>query len=224
MQLTHPFIVKIHGMGENGDLTYISMDFLEGKDLGNYISKLSLLPLKKVLEIVACTADALDFAHQKKMIHRAIKPSNIMLLKNGKVKVMDFGTAKALSSFRIKTGVIPGNPVYMSPEQILGQKPDPRSDIFSLGILFYQLLTGELPFQGDDLRALLYEIAKVPHPSVLNLNPRIPKACQQIIDIAMAKDPNQRFQTAGNMARYIRLLASKIVQLEKRAFMKNAFH
>lgn len=224
IEITHPFIARIYDIGENGDLTYISMDLLEGKDLENYISKSTLLPLKKVLEVVACTAEALDFAHGKNLIHRAIKPSNIMLLRNGEVKVMDFGTGKALSASRRKTGVIPGNPLYMSPEQIMGQKSDPRSDIFSLGILFYQLLTGESPFKGDDLRALLYAIAKIPHPPVKDLNPRIPMACQQIIDIAMAKDPNKRFQKAGKMARYIRLLASKIMQMEKRLFMKNTFN
>jgi len=150
------------------------------------------------------------------VIHRDIKPANIMLLKTGGVKVTDFGIAKAISSSRTRTGVILGTPNYMSPEQIMGQKIDPRSDIFSLGVVFYQLLAGELPFQGDNLSSLLYQITQVKHPPLRSFNPRIPVACEQIIDKALAKNLDERFQTAGQMAKLVRLLALKVDQKQKK--------
>ncbi|MFH1487286.1 MAG: serine/threonine-protein kinase, partial [Pseudomonadota bacterium] len=217
-KLSHPSIVTIYDVGEFQDLTYMAMEFLEGNDLEDFISKKTLLPFRKVLEIVGRVAEALDFAHKAEVIHRDVKPANIMLLNNGAVKVTDFGIAKAISSSRTKTGVILGTPNYMSPEQIMGQKIDQRSDIFSLGVLFYQLLTGETPFHGDNLSALLYQITQVKQPSVRNFNPKIPKVCEQIVDKALAKNPEERFKTAGDLAKFIKVLASKIDQLrEKKA-------
>jgi serine/threonine-protein kinase len=212
-QLSHPSIVTIYDVGEHGDLTYMAMEFLEGKDLENYISKKNLLPLRKVLDIVARVADALHYAHKNDVIHRDIKPANIMLLDGGGVKVTDFGIAKAISSSRTKTGVILGTPNYMSPEQIMGQKIDQRSDIFSLGVLFFQLLTGETPFHGDNLSSLLYQITQVKHPAAREYNPKIPKVCEKIVDKALAKNPVARFKTAGEMGQYIKLLATKLDQL-----------
>ena len=220
-QLSHPSIVTIYDVGEYQDLTYMAMEFLEGDDLEHFITKKNLLPLRRILDIVAKVAEALDFAHKAEVIHRDIKPANIMLLKKGGVKVTDFGIAKAISSSRTKTGVILGTPNYMSPEQIMGQKIDHRSDIFSLGVLFYQLLTGDTPFHGDNLSALLYQITQVSQPSVRMLNPKIPKVCEQIINKALAKDPDERFKDAGEMARYLKVLASKIDQLKEKDEMKS---
>lgn len=211
-QLSHPSIVTIHDLGEDQDLTYMAMEYLEGDDLEKFVSKKNLLPLKKVLHVVASVAEALDFAHQAEVIHRDIKPANIRLLRSGGVKVTDFGIARAISSSRTRTGVILGTPNYMSPEQIMGQKIDPRSDIFSLGVLLYQLLTGELPFQGDNLSSLLYQITQVKQPSLRTFNPKIPLACEQIVDKALAKNANDRFRSAGQMAKILRLLAVKIEQ------------
>ncbi|MFC1821251.1 CHASE2 domain-containing serine/threonine-protein kinase [Thermodesulfobacteriota bacterium] len=220
-KLSHPSIVTIHDVGDDRDLTYMAMEYLEGQDLEKYISKSNLLPFRKVLDVVRHVADALDFAHKGEVIHRDIKPANIMLLKNGEVKVTDFGIAKAISSSRTRTGVILGTPNYMSPEQIMGQKIDQRSDIFSLGVVFFQLLTGELPFHGDNLSALLYQITQVKHPSPRNYNPKIPKACEQIVDKALAKNPDERFRTAGDFLKVIQLLLKKIDELkEKRAIRK----
>ncbi|NLA74050.1 MAG: serine/threonine protein kinase, partial [Deltaproteobacteria bacterium] len=137
-----------------------------------------------------------------------------MLLKNGQVKVTDFGIAKAISSSKTKTGVILGTPNYMSPEQIMGQKINSRSDIFSLGVLFYQLLTGELPFHGDNLSGLLYQITQVQHTPCREYNRRIPRACEQILDRALAKDPAKRFRSAGQMARILGLLGEKLDELK----------
>ncbi|MBW1803065.1 MAG: protein kinase, partial [Deltaproteobacteria bacterium] len=215
-KLSHPSIVIIYDVGEFRDLTYMAMEFLEGEDLENFITRKNLLPFRKVLDIVAHVAEALEFAHKDGVIHRDIKPANIMLLKTGGVKVTDFGIAKAISSSRTKTGVILGTPNYMSPEQIMGQKIDHRSDIFSLGVLFYQLLTGDTPFHGDNLSNLLYQITQVKHPSIRTLNSKIPKICEQIIDKSLAKNPDQRFKNAADMAKYIRILASKMDQLREK--------
>jgi serine/threonine-protein kinase len=214
-RLSHPSIVTIYDVGDDGDLTYMAMEFLQGKDLDKFVTKDSLLPIRRVLEVVARVAEALDFAHQTHVIHRDIKPANIMLLDKGGIKVTDFGIAKAISSSRTRTGVILGTPNYMSPEQIMGQKIDPRSDIFSLGVLFYQLLAGELPFRGKNLSNLLYQITQVRHPSIREVNPKIPKACEQIIDKALSKNPEKRFRHAGEMAKLLNMLISKIDQLRR---------
>ncbi|MCF8063549.1 MAG: protein kinase [Deltaproteobacteria bacterium] len=216
-QLSHPSIVTIYDVGDDGDLTYMAMEYLKGKDLDKFISRESLLPLPKVLDVVARVAEALAFAHEAGVIHRDVKPANIMLLDSGGVKVTDFGIAKAISSTRTRTGVILGTPNYMSPEQIMGRKIDHRSDIFSLGVLFFQLLTGELPFRGENLSNLLYQITQVRHPSIREINPKLPKACEQIIDKALTKNPADRFQSAAETAKLLRLLHSKIEQLRRQS-------
>jgi CHASE2 domain-containing sensor protein len=222
-KLSHPSIVTIHELGEDGDLTYLAMEFLDGIDLENFVARDHLLPFFRVLRVVVNVAEALEYAHRANVIHRDIKPANIMLLKSGEVKVTDFGIAKAISSSRTKTGVILGTPNYMSPEQIMGQKIDYRSDIFSLGVLFFQLLTGELPFQGDNLSSLLYQITQTRHPKLRDFNPKLPAACDQIIDKALAKNPDERFKSAGEIARVVRLLATKIEQaIRKRPNQKEA--
>jgi eukaryotic-like serine/threonine-protein kinase len=212
-QLSHPAIVTIHDVGEDEDLTYIAMEFLEGEDLDNFITKGSLLSFRRVLDVIVKIAEALDYAHKANVIHRDIKPANVMLLKNGNIKVTDFGIAKAISSSRTKTGVILGTPNYMSPEQIMGQKIDARSDIFSLGVLFFQLITGELPFHGDNLSGLLYQITQIKHPSPRSYNPKIPQICEQILDKALVKDPARRFKSAADMARVINSLGQRIDQI-----------
>jgi CHASE2 domain-containing sensor protein len=209
-KLSHPSIVTIHELGEDGDLIYLAMEFLDGIDLEKFVTKGRLLPFFRVLRVVMSVAEALEYAHRANVIHRDIKPANIMLLKSGGVKVTDFGIAKAISSSRTKTGVILGTPNYMSPEQIMGQRIDYRSDIFSLGVVFFQLLTGELPFQGDNLSSLLHQITQMRHPKSRDFNPKLPAACDQIIDKALTKNPGERFKSAGEMARTVRLLASKI--------------
>ena len=212
-QLSHPSIVAVYDVGEDYDLTYIAMEFLEGEDLRRYCKKGSLLPLRKVLNIIAETASALDYAHGHEVIHRDVKPGNIMILKNGRTKVTDFGIAKAVSSSETKSGIVLGTPNYMSPEQINSQEIDGRADIFSLGVVFFELLTGQLPFKGNTLTNLLYQITQVKHPSPREINPKVPKPCEQIINKALAKNPDQRFQTAGELAKYVKALIKKIDQV-----------
>ena len=209
-KLSHPGVVAIFDVGEDYDLTYMAMEFLDGEDLEKYCKKGSLLPIRKLLDVVAETAAALEYAHSNGVIHRDIKPANIMLLKNGRIKVTDFGIAKSMSSSKTRSGIILGTPNYMSPEQIMGRQIDARSDIFSLGVVFYQLLTGELPFKGDNLNSLFYHITQARHPPPSKINPRVIKPCEQIIDKTLAKNPDNRFQRARDLARYLKILANKI--------------
>ncbi len=209
-KLSHPSIISIHDVGEDYELTYMAMELLEGKDLDYYCQKKNLLPFRRILDIIADAAEALDYAHSHGVIHRDVKPGNIMLQNNGKIKVTDFGIAKAVSSSQTKSGIILGTPNYMSPEQINGMPLDGRSDVFSLGAVFFQLLTGNLPFGGKTITELFYQITQVRHPSPREFNPKVIKPVEQLIDKALAKDPDKRFQRANDFNRYLRLLGQKI--------------
>ncbi|MEW5735043.1 MAG: serine/threonine-protein kinase [Thermodesulfobacteriota bacterium] len=208
--LNHPNIVTIYDAGEEQELAYIAMEYLEGTDLDSYIKPDKLLPMRKVIEYVADVADALGFAHAKGIVHRDVKPANIMLLKSGVVKVTDFGIARIQASSATATGVVKGTPYYMSPEQIQGQKVDGRSDIFSLGVMLYQMLTGKLPFYGDSIAALMHQIMNVQHPDPRQFNPNIYKPLCAIIDKSLEKDREKRYQKAEQMAAHLRELGKKI--------------
>ena len=214
--LNHPNIVSIYDAGEEHDLAYIAMEFLHGEDLIQFTHKENLLPLRDVLTIVAQVADALAYAHSKDVVHRDIKPANIMLLKDTKdIKVTDFGIARITSSSKTKTGVILGTPSYMSPEQVSGKKIDGRSDIFSLGVVLFEMLTGEKPFASEDITSLMYQIAREKHPSVREINSKIPPVLEKITDKAMAKEITQRYQKAEVMAEHLRKVVERIDQLKK---------
>jgi serine/threonine-protein kinase len=213
--LTHPHIVTIYDAGEEHDLAYIAMEYLEGEDLEPYVKSDNLLPMRETLEIASQAAEALDFAHIKGIVHRDIKPANIMRMKESKeIKVTDFGIARITSSSKTKTGVILGTPSYMSPEQVAGKKVDGRSDIFSLGVVLYELLTGTKPFVGEDMTSLMYRISKEPHPSTRSINPKIPKVVDKIIDKALEKDVEKRYQRAGQMADHLKRVVAKIDEIQ----------
>jgi serine/threonine-protein kinase len=213
--LTHPNIVTIYDAGEEHDLAYIAMEFLKGWDLEEYTKKENLFSLRDTLSIVAQVADALDYAHAKGIVHRDIKPANIMQVEETKeVKVTDFGIARITSSSKTKTGVIMGTPSYMSPEQIAGKKVDGRSDIFSLGVVLFELLSGEKPYAGDDMTSLMYQIAKEQHPSVRTINPNVPQVVEQIINRAMEKDPEERYQKAGLMSEHLKKVVARIDEVQ----------
>lgn len=203
-RLNHPNIVTIHDAGEEQELGYIAMEVLDGKDLKEWCRKDNLLPVKQVLEIVADVAEALDYAHSQDVVHRDIKPANIMMQKDGTVKVTDFGIARITTSSKTQTGVLLGTPSYMSPEQITSTKVDGRADIFSLGVVLFEMLTGEKPFQSDNAATLMFQIAKEPHPSILKIRPDLPTTCEVIIDRALQKDAAQRYQRAAEMAQALR--------------------
>ncbi|HEY0269255.1 MAG TPA: serine/threonine-protein kinase [Methyloradius sp.] len=209
-RLNHPNIVTMYDAGEEHDLAFIAMEFLKGKDLAPYTKPDNLLPLLKVMDIVAKTAEALDYAHTQNVVHRDIKPANIMYeLETSSVKVTDFGIARITDSSKTKTGMVLGTPSYMSPEQLAGKKVDGRSDLFSLGVMLYQMVTGQLPFKGDSMAALMYKIANEPHESVKTLNPELPQCLSDIIDKMLDKDMEKRYPRGAEIAADIRQCMSQ---------------
>jgi CHASE2 domain-containing sensor protein len=216
-RLNHPNIVAIYDAGEEHDLAYIAMEYLSGENLVQYTHGANLLPLRYVLDVIAQVAGALDYAHGKSVVHRDIKPANIMLLREtNDIKVTDFGIARIISSSKTKTGVVLGTPSYMSPEQVNGKKVDGRSDIFSLGIVMYEMLAGQKPFFSEDVTALLYQISHERHPSIREINPKIPPVVEKILDKALRKDVRERYQRAGDMAKHLRKVVERIDQLKER--------
>lgn len=209
-KLSHPNIVTIFDVGEDLDLFYIAMEYLEGEDLEKYTEKVKALRVRECIDIMSQVCDALDYAHNQGIVHRDIKPGNIMVLGNGQVKVTDFGIARATESSKTRTGEIKGTPPYMSPEQLSTSKVDGRSDIFSLGVVLYWLLAGVLPFRANTLTTLMYQIAMVPHEPPSKHNPKIYKAAEDIINRALKKEPGKRYQTAKQMGDHLRLLGRKI--------------
>jgi serine/threonine-protein kinase len=204
-RLTHPNIVTIYDAGEEHDLCYIAMEFLKGKDLVAYTKQPNLMPVDKTLSIVERVGDALSYAHTMGVVHRDIKPANIMYEpESDTVKVTDFGIARITDSSRTKTGMVLGTPSYMSPEQLAGRKIDGRSDIFSLGVTLYQMLAGRLPFEGESMTQLMFAIANTPHPPIREYNPALPAWVDAIIEKALAKDFEQRYQTGAELAAAIR--------------------
>ena len=209
-RLNHPNIVTIFDAGEEHDLAFIAMEFLKGKDLAPYIKPDNLLPLQKVLSIITRVAEALSYAHSNNVVHRDIKPANIMYdLESDTVKVTDFGIARITDSSKTKTGMVLGTPSYMSPEQLSGKKIEGVSDLFSLGVTLYQLVSGRLPFQGDSMAQLMFKIANEPHADILTFNPALPQPLVDVINRSLAKEPAERFQTGDEMARAIKACAAE---------------
>jgi serine/threonine-protein kinase len=204
-RLNHPHIVTIYDAGEEHDLAFIAMEFLKGQDLVPYTKADHLLPLPTVMSIVARVAEALDYAHKNNVVHRDVKPANIMYEPDSDtVKVTDFGIARLTDSSKTKTGMVLGTPSFMSPEQLAGSKVDGRSDLFSLGGTLYQLVTGRLPFEGESLAQLMFQIANKAPADVRSLRPDVPECLVAILDRALTKDINQRYQTGAEMAQALR--------------------
>ncbi|MGH7216185.1 MAG: serine/threonine-protein kinase, partial [Nitrospiraceae bacterium] len=203
-RLSHPNIVTIYDAGEEADLGYIAMELIEGTPLKQWARKPNLMPVNEVLLTVATVADALGYAHQQGVVHRDIKPANIMLTKDRVVKVMDFGIAKMAASRKSHSNIVVGTPTYMSPEQIAGKKVDGRSDIFSLGVVLFELLTGQLPFTADNLSAVLFSITHHPHPAIQTLRADLPPMVQEILDRALQKELPHRYRRAEEFASELR--------------------
>lgn len=203
-RLSHPNIVTIFDAGEEDELGYIAMEMIQGTTLKQWSRKPNLLPLEKLISILATVADAMDYAHQQGVVHRDIKPANIMLTTEEAVKVMDFGIAKMATSSKTQTNIVLGTPMYMSPEQIAGKKVDGRSDIFSLAVVMFELLTGRPPFTADNVSALLFAIAHTPHLSAKAIRPDLSPIVKKVLDRALQKDPIHRYRRAGEFAMELR--------------------
>jgi serine/threonine-protein kinase len=210
-RLNHPNIVTMYDAGEEHDLAYIAMEFLKGKDLVAYTKPDNLLPLPKVMSIIARVADALDYAHKQNVVHRDIKPANIMYdPETDTPKVTDFGIARITDSSRTKTGMVLGTPSFMSPEQLAGRKIQGSSDLFSLGVSLYQLACGKLPFEGDSMAQLMYRIANEPHTDILSIKTGLPPCLAMIIDRSLAKKIEDRYANGAEMANALRQCAASL--------------
>ncbi len=204
-RLAHPNIVSIHDAGREHDVAYLVMDYVDGESLDVRVDKNSLLPVWEVLDIAAQVADGLDYAHRQKVIHRDVKPGNIIYDRDsGAAKITDFGIARLLDSKRTRTGTVLGTPSYMSPEQVAGKKINGQSDQFSLGVTLYQLLTGSLPFSGDSVATMMYQIANRKTPSLRKQRSGLPANVSRMVSRALHKDPARRFANGTEMAVAIR--------------------
>ena len=204
-RLNHPNIVTIYDVGKSGDIAYIAMEFLQGRELRDVMNDVGLLPVDQVLDIVAQVASGLDYAHEHDIVHRDVKPSNIMVIRDGHVKITDFGIARmASSAVRTQTGMVLGSPKYMSPEQVMGKAIDQRSDIFSLGVMLYEMLTGQAPFNGENVNAIMYQTLNGVAVPPDTLNAAVPEMLNFIVAKALAKKQEDRYQNAKDFAADLR--------------------
>ena len=221
--LNHPHIVTIHDIGESAVGHFIAMEYVKGQTLGDRISQRPV-PVKEIIEISIQVADALDAAHQEGIIHRDIKPSNISINERGQVKVLDFGLAKrlmaqpptdsnAISQHQTLEGTVLGTPKYMSPEQALGKEVDHRTDIFSLGVLLYQLTTGQLPFAGTNFTETVEKIIHSQPQAIARFNYEAPPELERIILKCLEKDPDNRYQSAKELFVDLRRLAPPVTAM-----------
>ena len=209
-RLSHPAIVTVYDVGEEADLAFIAMDYAHGRPLSDFGKPDRLLPLNTVLMIMARAADALGYAHGQRIIHRDIKPGNIMYNPdNGDIKITDFGIAKISDDSRTKTGSVMGSPLYMSPEQLKGQKVTGASDTYSLGVTLYKLVSGQTPYQGETLAALTYQILNKRPRSVREFNKELPNGVVRLINKAIQREPEKRFANAATMAEALRRQAAR---------------
>ncbi|HCJ51953.1 MAG: serine/threonine protein kinase [Gallionellales bacterium CG_4_10_14_3_um_filter_54_96] len=204
-RLNHPNIVTIYDVGKSGDIAYIAMEFLQGRELRDIMRDDGNMPVDQVLDIVAQVASGLAYAHEHGIVHRDIKPSNIMVIRDGHAKITDFGIARmASSAVRTQTGMVLGSPKYMSPEQVLGKDIDQRSDIFSLGVMLYEMLTGEAPFLGENVNAIMYQTLNAVPKAPSSLNAGVPEMLNFIVAKALAKERDDRYQNAKDFAADLR--------------------
>ena len=202
--LNHPNIVTIHDIGRSGELAYMAMEFLEGRELKDLIAEAELTT-DRALDIAAQVADGLAYAHEHGVVHRDIKPANIMILRDGRVKITDFGIAHMRTSdVRTQTGYMLGSPRYLSPEQVMGKRCDPRCDIFSLGVIIYEMVTGQAPFNGADVHSLMYQIVNATPLPPSAVNPTLPRMLDLIIAKALAKAPDGRYASISELAADLR--------------------
>jgi serine/threonine protein kinase len=207
--LNHPNLVTIHDLGESDDVAYIAMEFLEGREL----SKVANFSVDDALNIAIQAASGLHYAHQHGIVHRDIKPANIMLLKNNQVKICDFGIARLASPLlRTKTGIIMGSPLYMAPEQIQSKPVDNRSDIFSLGIVLYEMLTGSTPFSASTSDKVMLSIINETPAAPSTLNPAVSEMLDGIVARCLAKNPAERYQDAGQLENDLRICRGVLLE------------
>lgn len=199
-KLEHPNIVTIYDVGKEADLTYIVMQFIDGESLKNIITGDRKYSAEEVVGLTNRLCQALDYAHKKGVVHRDVKPANILIDKNGVPYLVDFGVALVEMSTMTSSGGIVGTPSYMAPEQVMGKKVSTQADIFSLGVILYELLTGRRPFEGDHITTVVYKIINETPPLISEINKEIPKKFEPVLKKALAKDVAERYQTCRELA------------------------
>jgi len=203
--LNHPNIVTVYDIGKTEIECYMAMEYIEGAELRTLLLPGKPLPVPRALSIAAQVAEGLAYAHERGVVHRDIKPANIMVPDSGAVKITDFGIARMRSSnVQTQTGMMMGSPKYMSPEQVIGKRADHRSDIFSLGVILYEMLTGAAPFTGESVNAVMYQIVNFVPPAPSAINPAAPAAIDGIVAHMLAKSLDERYQSAAEIARALR--------------------
>ena len=211
VQLQHQNIVTIFDAGEEHDLAYIAMEFLKGKDLTDVTKSGQLLPVHQVLSIVVRVAEALAYAHRQHVVHRDIKPANIMYdSESDTVKVTDFGIARITDSSKTRTGLVLGTPSFMSPEQIAGKKVDGRSDLYSLGVMLFQMLAGVLPFRGESMAELMYKIGNEPAPDIRIIRRELSGKLADIVALSLTKRSDMRYQDGDRFAADLRAVMADL--------------
>jgi serine/threonine protein kinase/ABC-type branched-subunit amino acid transport system substrate-binding protein len=197
-RLKHPSIVTIYDVGQDGDRFFFVMEYLEGSTLGDHLRQSGPLPPQQLLAILYPLSDALDYAHSQGLVHRDIKPGNVIVGPAGQVALTDFGIAKAAQETSLTvTGTIMGTPEYMSPEQAFGKEIDHRTDLYSLAVLGYEMLCGQAPFSGTTPHAVVYKQIHEPPPPISQMRPELPAAAEEVVARALAKDPDDRYPTAN---------------------------
>lgn len=210
-RLQHPDIVTIFDAGEDQGLAYIAMELVKGDNLEAHTQPQRLLPVPAVLNTVARVADALGYAHNHGVVHRDVKPANVMLdLAADSVKVTDFGIARVADSSRTRTGLVLGTPSFMSPEQLAGRRVDGRSDLYSLGVMLFQLLTGRLPHRSESMATLMHEIANAPAPDVRSVRPGLPADLARVVASLLEKAPEARPASGQQLAFELRSIARQM--------------
>jgi predicted Ser/Thr protein kinase len=199
-RLQHRNVVTIHELGEADGAPFIVMEFLGGKDLDAILKAGTQLTLAEKLDIGVQLCEGLSYAHEQGIVHRDIKPGNVRVLEDGTVKILDFGIAKFAMSSVTQSGTIMGTPSYMAPEQVMGAPVDGRADLFSVGVLLYELLIGKKPFAGEAPTAVVYQIMHVEPPPLRTIDPELPEAVEEIVSHALRKNPDERYARASEMA------------------------
>ncbi|MBW2028390.1 MAG: CHASE2 domain-containing protein [Deltaproteobacteria bacterium] len=215
--LKHPNIVRVFGYGSEAETLFIVMTFVEGRSLGHYVQKDRLLPLREALSVCGQVAEGLEYAHGMGIVHGNIKPTNIILDGSGGIaRITDFGMVNIAPASGTKPDSPAGLPLYMSPEQVLGKKIDGRSDVFSLGVVLYQLLCHVNPFASEDINTIMRRIVKDEPISVRRLNPSVPSVVEMIMAKVLQKDPDKRYQRSGLLAEHIKKVVQRIDEISER--------